>query len=258
VAIRPPKSNSQGFTLIEMIVTVMVAGILMGLAAPSFLSLNKPLRDGSLQFKSHLGLVRSKAISSNKAYRIRPKYPQKADYKGQNYQETPHNFVVEYATNCQVNTYGYGLASSSASATTERPYNATYPSGSPDGWMAASQLDLDLPEQIGVVDSPLPKIDGTDVSATSKTIKYANKSADTSVAFASYLSWEICYDNRGVAYKSASLTLKDFQGNNKAIYAFVDVSKVGDIEIKTKDKNETLIPRINGSNTDDTAGSPSF
>ena len=80
MAIRPPNYNSQGFTLLEMIITLGVAGIIVGFAAPSFLSWNKPLRDGSLQFKSHLSLIRSKAISSGQAYRLRPKYNTLAEY----------------------------------------------------------------------------------------------------------------------------------------------------------------------------------
>jgi prepilin-type N-terminal cleavage/methylation domain-containing protein len=123
VAIRPPNYNYQGFTLIEMIVTVMVAGILMTVAAPSLLSLNKPLRDGSLQFKSQLSLIRSKAISSNKAYRIRPKFTNSDDYL----EKIASNFVVEYAANCKVTA-----------------------TGGSDGWQMASQFDLDLPKNIGI------------------------------------------------------------------------------------------------------------
>ncbi len=121
MAIRPPKYNSQGFTLIEMIVTVMVAGILMAIATPSLLSLNKPLRDGSLQFKSQLSLIRSKAISSSKSYRIRPKFPALTDYPD----GRARNFVVEYADNCKKDeTAG--------------------------NWKMASQFDLDLPPNIGI------------------------------------------------------------------------------------------------------------
>jgi prepilin-type N-terminal cleavage/methylation domain-containing protein len=246
VAIRPPKYNSQGFTLIEMLAVLMIVGIVMGFAAPSLLSLNKPLRDGSLQFKSQLSLIRSKAISSSQAYRIRPKYPTTIEYTGQNFQQTPHNFIVEYAANCQVNTYGYGLAKDAASATLERPYNPTFPAGLPDGWMIASQFDLDLPEQVGVAATPLPTIGGGALTST-KTINLANQAGTTTVTYDPYLSWEICYDNRGVAYQSVSLTLKDFQGNNQAASALIDVSKVGGLEITTKDKNGVAVP-LNGDN----------
>jgi prepilin-type N-terminal cleavage/methylation domain-containing protein len=198
VTIRPPKYNSQGFTLIEMIVTVMFAGILMAIATPSLLSLNKPLRDGSLQFKSQLSLIRSKAISSGKSYRIRPRYPTAAEYKGEHYQGTPHNFVVEYAANCQA------------------PENNVSPAAT--RWQAASQLDLDLPEAIGILTSTLPTV------------------ADPN------LNWNVCFDNRGIAYQAVSFTLKDSQANNRATSALISVSAIGQVDVTTSDKNGATIP----------------
>jgi prepilin-type N-terminal cleavage/methylation domain-containing protein len=119
VAIPPPKYNSQGYTLVEMLVVLTITGVFMGIALPSFLALNKPLRDGSSQFKSHLTLIRSKAISTSQAYRIRPKYTTAGAYNN----GIAHNFVVEYAANCKVaNT----------------------------GWKIASELDLDLPPLVGI------------------------------------------------------------------------------------------------------------
>jgi prepilin-type N-terminal cleavage/methylation domain-containing protein len=226
VAIVPPKYNSQGFTLVEMLASLIVIGFIMSMAAPSLLSLNKPLRDGSLQFQAHLNLIRSKAISSNRAYRLRPKFPTKAEYRGQNYQQTPHNFIVESARNCQVTKSGT---------------NPTDTTGRSDGWQAASQLDLDLPEAIGVTDTPVPKVNGIDVISTSFTITPANGSTPTIVAAESHLNWEICYDNRGVAAKAVSVTLKDFQANNKATSSFVDITGVGSVEIRTKDKNGNFL-----------------
>jgi prepilin-type N-terminal cleavage/methylation domain-containing protein len=254
VAIRPPKYNSQGFTLIELLVTMMVAAIIIGFSVPSLLSLNKPLRGGSLQFKIHLNLIRSKAISSNKAYRLRTKYPTVAEYTGQTYQQTPHNFIVEYASNCRANTYGPGLAKDAASATTERPYNPSYPDGLPDGWMAASQLDLDLPDAVGIASTPLPIIttNGTAVAAMAgnRIFKRANQTGiDVTTSFEAPLNWAICYDNRGIADQAVSLTLQDFQGNNKAKSALITVSGVGGIDITTKDKNGIDLPP-NGDNPD--------
>jgi prepilin-type N-terminal cleavage/methylation domain-containing protein len=121
VAIRPPKYSSQGFTLIEMLVVLAIVGMVMGFAGPSLLSLNKPLRDGSLLFKNQLSLIRSKAISSNQAYRIIPKSQTLADYPD----GIARNFVVEYAANCKKDeTAG--------------------------NWQRASQFDIDLPPNIGI------------------------------------------------------------------------------------------------------------
>ena len=121
MVIRPPKHNSQGFTLAEMLITLVVAGIITGFAIPSLLSLNKPLRDGALQFKSQLSLIRSKAISSNQSYRLKPNPDPNPD--------GTRNFVVEYASNCKVST-----------------------TGGTSGWQRASQFDLDLPKNIGITD----------------------------------------------------------------------------------------------------------
>jgi prepilin-type N-terminal cleavage/methylation domain-containing protein len=239
VAIRPPKYNSQGFTLVETLASLIVIGFIMSMAAPSLLSLNKPLRDGSLQFQAHLNLIRSKAIASNRAYRLRPKYPTAAlvlsahldpvtSKPTRSYPQSANNFIVESARNCQVTTYG-----SNPSDTTGRS----------DGWQVASQLDLDLPTPIGVSSDTavVPREAGTAVTATSWTITPANGSATITVTPDAYLNWSICYDNRGVAYKPVSLTLKDLQGNNRATSTFVEVVGVGSVDITTKDKNGTSL-----------------
>ena len=240
----------------------MIATTILAFAVPSFLSLNKPLRDGSLQFKSQLSLIRSKAISSNAAYRIRPKYPTRAEYRGQVYQETPHNFVVEYAANCQVDRSGYGLAKTAASATSERPYNSSFPNGAPDGWLAASQFDLDLPDSIGIsaTGGLTTRIDGATITATTKVLKPANQptAAGSNVTYEPHLNWEICYDNRGIADKSALLFLRDFQGNNTAKYAVINVTRVGGVDITTRDDDNVELPRVNADAAIPGSGSPSF
>ncbi len=248
MAIRPPKHNSQGYTLLEMLAVVGIMSIIVGFAVPSLLALNKPLRDGTSQFKSHLSLMRSKAISSNQAYRIRPKFPLTSQYTGQKYQNTPHNFIVEYAANCQVTTYGTGLPSDSA----DPRYNPTYPNGTPDGWQQASQFDLDLPETVGVSDTPVTEQDnGTGamatITSTTLTLTPANKTTPTTVTFNEYLNWNICYDNRGIVYRPIKLTIKDFQANNKAVTALIEVQKVGGLLITTIDKNSVVIPPDSGN-----------
>jgi prepilin-type N-terminal cleavage/methylation domain-containing protein len=225
VAIRPPKYNSQGFTLIEMVATLALAGIIMSFALPSLMTLDKPLRSGTFQFKNQLSLIRSKAISGSRAYRIRPRYPTAAEYRGQNYQGTAHNFIVEYAANCRVDRYGSGST------------------GNPDGWQAASQLDLDLPDSIRV------GLDTTSTAAGTVTILPANNLADTtgtSITVEAPLNWSICYDNRGIASGSVALKLEDLRADNRSTSALISVGAIGSIDITTNDKNNNPTNDSNG------------
>ncbi|WP_373538852.1 Tfp pilus assembly protein FimT/FimU [Chamaesiphon sp.] len=209
MAIRPPNYNDRGFTLIEMLVTIAVAGILMGIAIPSLMSLNKPLRDGSLQFKNQLSLIRSKAISSNKAYRLRPKFSTLAEYPD----GKARNFVVEYAGNCRV------------------PENTAAPPA--PRWQVASELDLDLPQNVGIptISTTLPII-GT----------IANP-------FGEWTGKSICFDSRGILDDTVPLPkiiIKDFRGDNKAKVSSFDITKTGNVDINTYTESTlsifTLIP----------------
>ncbi len=145
-----------------------------------------------------MSLIRSKAISSGKAYRIRPKFLTLAEYSD----GVARNFVVEYGGTCNV-----------------------IATGGTNGWQMASQFDLDLPPNIGIPvdDATLP------------------------VADANYLGWttnkSICFDNRGILeYDSTKIVLKDFQGFNKARLAYLELTKVGGVEIKTYNSSNVLIP----------------
>jgi prepilin-type N-terminal cleavage/methylation domain-containing protein len=205
---QPPKYSSQGFTLLEMLAVLIVVGIIMGFAVPSLLSLNKPLRDGTVLFKNQLSLVRSKAISSNQAYRLKPKYPTRAEYAG----GIPSNFVVEYARNCRVATTGA------------------------NGWQAASQLDLDLPSNVGITD-----IASSTFGTSSGTVTIDND-----------LNWYICFDNRGLVDTTSKqqLVLKDFQGNNRAKIAAFNISLVGGVDIFTYTDNTANNYPVNTDLTD--------
>jgi prepilin-type N-terminal cleavage/methylation domain-containing protein len=219
VAIRPPKYNSQGFTLIEMIVTVMVAGIIMAFATPSLLSLNKPLRDGSLQFKSQLSLIRSKAISSSKAYRIRPKFTSAeliANSEGR-----ARNFVVEYADNCK-------MSENDVAPVAVR-------------WQMASQFDLDLPPNVGIPTTPTASPDPTALPAPIGT---ATNSLDWKA-----IGSRICFDNRGILEDTnTKIVLRDFQGFNKAKFTALELTKVGGVDIYTyTDALTTIAPSSQGN-----------
>lgn len=198
--IRSPKYNSQGFTLVEMLVSLIIIGIIMGIAFPSFLSLNKPLRNGSLQFKAQLSLIRSKAIASNRAYRIKPRFLSRAAYDN----GIPRSFIVEQARNCKVTTLG----------------------SINNGWEGASQLDIDLPKNVGITD------------VASNTFVTPGPPPG-SLTIGNNLNWSICFDNRGVVDTASirQLVLKDFDANNRAEVAAFDISQVGSVEIFTYARN---------------------
>ena len=199
MAIRPPNYNSQGFTLLEMIITLGVAGIIVGFAAPSFLSWNKPLRDGSLQFKSHLSLIRSKAISSGQAYRLRPKYNTLAEYSN----GIAHNFVVEYAPNCR--TLENNVAPIAAR------------------WQMVSQLDLNLPLTIGipVTSTTIPVVGTIATPLDWSGIGAANGRG-------------ICFDSRGIVDDlTTSIILRDFRGDNRAKLSVINLTLIGGVDITT-------------------------
>jgi prepilin-type N-terminal cleavage/methylation domain-containing protein len=207
VAIRPPKHHSEGFTLIEMIVILMIVGIISGFAVPSLLSLNKPLRDGVSQFKSQLNLIRAKAIASNKAYRIKPLYATRAEYynAATNKDSIPRNFTVEYAANCSVPFTSRGAT----------------------GWQSATQFDLDLPKDVGIADTSLSLIVPPNTSGTTVSNDLT--------------SWSICFDNRGLVSQSMNFALKDFQSNHRAKIAVFQVLTVGGSTVYTYDKSNNLI-----------------
>jgi Tfp pilus assembly protein FimT len=186
----------------------MVA-VVVGFATPSFLALNKPLRNGTSQFVSQLSLIRSKAISSNQSYRLRPKYTLATQYIGTSpgqYNNIPRSFIVEYAANCRVSGTGT------------------------NGWQQASEFDLDLPQEVGISDTATVTVGANTFSPPTN------------------LNWSICFDNRGMAFEQVQLTLKDFQGNNRAKNTSIAITGIGQLNITTKDAANVDIPLDSANN----------
>lgn len=276
MTMRSPHHHEQGFTLIEMIVILVIVGIISGFALPSFLSFNKPLRNGTSQFTSQLSLIRSKAISSGQAYRIRPAFPTRSNYAGSaSFPGVPRNFIAEYAANCQVNKYGQGLAAGGTAG------GVTYANGTPNGWMRASQLDTDLPEAIGIDNRTVqylgqPRseivIDGGQTSAITLngnrtpqgTVAVpmtlaSNPTGANSVTFDPIFNWSICFDNRGLSYISQldqtpgstpttlTLLLRNYQGSGRAANSLITISGIGQVQVATKDNSGNNILLNNGN-----------
>jgi prepilin-type N-terminal cleavage/methylation domain-containing protein len=224
VAIRPPKHHSEGFTLIEMIVILMIVGIISGFALPSLLSLNKPLRDGVSQFKSQLNLIRAKAIASNKAYRIKPLYPTRAEYYNAktNPDSIPRNFTVEYAANCSI------------------PLTTR---GGTNGWNSATQFDLDLPKDVGITDNADASTTPPTIPAYPSNVSLLIPPSTTPVTVSNNLAnWGICFDNRGLVSQPLNFVIKDFQGNHRAKIALFNVLPIGGSSVFTYDKLNNRIP----------------
>jgi prepilin-type N-terminal cleavage/methylation domain-containing protein len=63
--------HHQGYTLAEVLVTVLVLGILTAIAAPTIKFGTNPLKDTTHRIASNIKLLRSKAMAQTSAYRIR-------------------------------------------------------------------------------------------------------------------------------------------------------------------------------------------
>jgi Tfp pilus assembly protein FimT len=68
---RHQNSSPQGYTMFELLALLLVVGIITAFAIPSLSGLYQPLRTAATSVESHLTLMRSKAMASTRAYRIR-------------------------------------------------------------------------------------------------------------------------------------------------------------------------------------------
>ncbi|RMG39432.1 MAG: prepilin-type N-terminal cleavage/methylation domain-containing protein [Candidatus Dadabacteria bacterium] len=64
--------SDRGFTLLELLVTLSLSGVLMGVALFNIKELDDPLKNSAALSASYLKQVRARAISTTSAYRIRP------------------------------------------------------------------------------------------------------------------------------------------------------------------------------------------
>src|SRR5690349_7647306 len=70
----PSMQANRGFTLVEMMITLTVIGVLLAIAVPSFrqITLNQGIRTASFDLFSALELARSEAIKRNNSVSVQP------------------------------------------------------------------------------------------------------------------------------------------------------------------------------------------
>jgi prepilin-type N-terminal cleavage/methylation domain-containing protein len=79
--------TSQGFTLIEALVTIAIIGVLAAMTAPMFSGYNKPLQNATNQVAGVFKQARMRAIATTNAFRITPR----ADNRGFNVERAIRN-----------------------------------------------------------------------------------------------------------------------------------------------------------------------
>ena len=62
--------ETKGFSLIELIITVAILGIIMGIGAVNLKPLNNEAQQGATQLTAFLKLTRAKAMATTSAYKI--------------------------------------------------------------------------------------------------------------------------------------------------------------------------------------------
>lgn len=70
-------SNSRGFTLVEMMISMIVLGIMVAIAAPSFQSLiaTQKIKTAATSLQSSLNITRAEALKRNTNVTLSPKTP---------------------------------------------------------------------------------------------------------------------------------------------------------------------------------------
>jgi prepilin-type N-terminal cleavage/methylation domain-containing protein len=67
-----PAAGCRGFSILEVIVVMALAGVLLGIAAFNFRALRDPAQDASQQVMGFFKQTRARALASTRAYTISP------------------------------------------------------------------------------------------------------------------------------------------------------------------------------------------
>ena len=88
---RQKAASNAGLSLIEIVVTIALLGLLAAFAAPAIKFGTNPLKDTSERISANIKLARSKAMAQTAAYRIRPL--------------SVNQFIIEHANTCKDATW---------------------------------------------------------------------------------------------------------------------------------------------------------
>lgn len=94
---------STGFTLVEILISIVLIGVLGAIAAPNIMAMgSKPLPDSTNRLVGQIRLARAKAISQTSAYRLRPEVINMSDPDLNNRQT---RWVIQRANSCNSTTW---------------------------------------------------------------------------------------------------------------------------------------------------------
>jgi prepilin-type N-terminal cleavage/methylation domain-containing protein len=215
------RSSDAGFTALELLAGLVIIGIISAIAIPNIASMYKPLSTAVSSTTSQLTLIRSKAMASSRAYRIRPKSSDKDRTSGP-YRYAPvgkpNELIVEY------NEEG-----------------GTCNQNDPSKWGAASQFDFKLTDRIVLGNLPVQiggsnagnylAWDETGISDPSGTAP--NTDPVINAASNNNRKYGLCFDSRGIPRKTVDFWLVDEQGGNRAKSARISVNGTGGVSYTT-------------------------